>query len=86
MCCAWWWMCCRERVAILCRAGGVHLRDAIPDWLLDELLGRLARQRDLPRPQMKVSRGRMFSRVDYAIDVAEWGFADVGGEGDWRND
>ena len=61
-------------------------RDAIPDWLLDELLGRLARQRDLPRPQMKVSRGRMFSRVDYAIDVAEWGFADVGGEGDWRND
>jgi len=24
--------------------------------------------------------------VDYEIDVKEWGFADVGGEGEWRND
>jgi hypothetical protein len=28
----------------------------------------------------------MFSRVDYDIDVKEWGFGDVGGEGEWRND
>jgi hypothetical protein len=28
----------------------------------------------------------MFSRVDYEIDVKQWGFADVGGEGEWRND
>jgi hypothetical protein len=28
----------------------------------------------------------MFSRIDYEIDVREWGFADVGGEGEWRNE
>ena len=61
-------------------------RDHVPRWLLDELLHRLQLQLELPRPQMKVCRGRMFSRIDYEIDVKEWGFADVGGEGDWRND
>ena len=59
-------------------------RDKVPDWLLDELLDRLQAQRQLPLPQMKVCRGRMFSRVDFEIDVKEWGFADVGGEGEWR--
>ena len=61
-------------------------RDHIPRWLMDELLDRLSNQRQLPPPQMKVCRGRMFSRIDYEIDVKEWGFADVGGEGEWRND
>src|SRR5215217_5067108 len=61
-------------------------RDNVPRWILDELLDRLAKQRDLPPPQMKVCRGRMFSRIDYEMDVKEWGFADVGGEGEWRND
>lgn len=59
-------------------------RDKVPDWLLDELLDRLKAQRELPLPQMKVCRGRMFSRVDFEIDVKEWGFADVGGEGELR--
>ena len=27
-----------------------------------------------------------FSRVDFEIDVKEWGFADVGGEGDLREE
>jgi len=61
-------------------------REAIPAWLLDELLDRLAKQRQLPPPQMKVCRGRMFSSADYEIDVKEWGFADVGGEGEWRSE
>ena len=61
-------------------------REHIPAWLMDELLTRLTKQRELPSPQMKVCRGRMFSRIDYEIDVKEWGFADVGGEGEWRND
>jgi hypothetical protein len=61
-------------------------RDVVPAWLMDELLERLAKQRQLPAPQMKVCRGRMYSRVDYEIDVKEWGYADVGGEGEWRND
>lgn len=59
-------------------------RDKVPDWLIDELLDRLQAQRQLPLPQMKICRGRMFSRVDFEIDVKEWGFGDVGSEGEWR--
>ncbi|MBX5039173.1 hypothetical protein HJB51_14140 [Rhizobium lentis] len=61
-------------------------RDKIPRWLLDELLDRLRAQQELPLPQMKICRGRMYSRVDFEIDVKEWGFADVGGEGELRGD
>jgi len=61
-------------------------RDHIPRWLVDELLDRLKHQLDLPPPQMKICRGRMFSRLDYEAAVRDWGFADVGGEGDWRDD
>ena len=60
-------------------------RDKVPRWVMDELLDRLSKQLDLPPPQMKVCRGRMFSRIDYEIDVKQWGFADVGGEGEWRD-
>jgi hypothetical protein len=61
-------------------------RDHVPRWLMDELLDRLRHQLELPPPQMKICRGRMFSRVDYEIAVKDWGFADVGGEGEWRDD
>jgi hypothetical protein len=53
----------------------------IPDWLMDELLGRLAGQRQQPRSQPKICRGRLLSREDYEIDVTQWGFADVEGNG-----
>jgi hypothetical protein len=59
-------------------------RHRIPRWLLDELIGRLQRTAELPIPQMKVCRGRLFSRGDYSVDISEWGFADVVGEGDSR--
>lgn len=55
-------------------------RERVPGWLLDELLDRLAHQRRLPPPQVDISRGRMFSRVDYEIDVREWGYADFDAE------
>jgi hypothetical protein len=60
-------------------------RNHVPRWLLDELLDRLKAQMELPPPDMKVCRGRMFSRVDFELDVKEWGFADVCGEGEWRD-
>jgi hypothetical protein len=60
-------------------------RDHVPRWLMDELLERLRLQLELPPAQMKVCRGRMFSRVDYEADVRDWGFADVGGEGEVRH-
>jgi hypothetical protein len=61
-------------------------RDVIPRWLMDELLERAQQQLDLPQSRMKVCRGRMFSRHDYEIAVQEWGFADVAGEGEWRDE
>lgn len=56
-------------------------RHCIPRWLMDELLDRLQAQEHLPAPRMKVCRGRHFSRGDYQIDIAAWGFADIVGEG-----
>ena len=52
-------------------------RNLIPRWLMDELIDRLNRQLDLPAPQVRICRGRMFSPIDYEIAVKEWGFADV---------
>ncbi|MGE5547941.1 MAG: nucleotidyltransferase [Solirubrobacterales bacterium] len=60
-------------------------RECVPRWLLDELLDRVENHANLPVPQIKVCRGRLYSRTDYAIDVAEWGFADVVGEGQRRS-
>lgn len=54
-------------------------RDLVPRWLLDELLLRTPEQADLPPPETRVCRGRLFSSDDYRIDVGEWGFADVVG-------
>jgi hypothetical protein len=54
-------------------------RDRVPRWLFDELLLRARQQADLPLPQTKVCRGRLFSPEDYRVDVTQWGFADVVG-------
>jgi hypothetical protein len=59
-------------------------RDAVPAWLLDELLDRLRLQRELPEPQTKVCRGRHFSRDDYLADITEWGYADIVGAAESR--
>ena len=51
-------------------------RNAVPKWLLDELLERLHVQNSIPPPGMKVCRGRVFSPRDYLTDVTEWGFSE----------
>jgi hypothetical protein len=61
-------------------------RDCIPRWLMDELLSRVQAQGNLPAPRMKVCRGRHFSRADYQVDIAQWGFADIVGEGDRKDE
>ena len=61
-------------------------RNCIPRWLMDELLGRSQAQENLPTPHMKVCRGRHFSRGDYQVDIAQWGFADIVGEGDRKDE
>ncbi len=60
-------------------------REHIPRWLIDELHERMQHQLAMPPPQVKACRGRMFSRTDYAVDVQQWGFADVAGDGDMRS-
>src|SRR5919197_197988 len=57
-------------------------REYVPRWLMDELMGRLERQLELPPPRVKICRGRMFSHIDYEPAVKDWGFteADEGGE------
>jgi hypothetical protein len=57
-------------------------RKRIPHWLMEELAGRLAMNAKLPVPTTKICRGRLFSRSDYLIDIKEWGYADVVGEGE----
>ena len=54
-------------------------RELVPRWLFEELLERARRQLELPIPQTRVCRGRLFSAEDYRIDVQAWGFADVVG-------
>ena len=56
-------------------------RDAVPHWLMDELLDRVTMQDKLPPTKMKVCRGRLLSPRDYLVDITEWGFADVVGKG-----
>jgi hypothetical protein len=54
-------------------------RAIIPAWVMEELLGRLSLQEQMPLPQLKVCRGRIFSRDDFVIDIREWGMADLVG-------
>ena len=60
-------------------------RDHVPRWLMDELIDRMGRQLELPPPRHRICRGRLFSRVDYAVAVREWGFADIGEEYEQEN-
>lgn len=55
-------------------------RDLVPEWLKDELLSRLHMQAKMPSPRLRVCRGRIFSRDDFEIDIAAWGFADLIGD------
>jgi len=56
-------------------------RELVPRWLLDDLMSRLQQQIALPTSRIKMCRGRLYSKNDYAVDVVKWGFADlVGGE------
>ncbi len=54
-------------------------RNLVPRWIMDELLERLQAQLEMPSPDMRVCRGRIFSPRDYLIDVSEWGFSEAVG-------
>ena len=55
-------------------------RDQVPQWALRELLDRAGEAARLPPAEGEehdVTRGTMISRFSFAIDVNEWGFADL---------
>lgn len=51
-------------------------RDVVPDWVMSELLQR-TEQSMRSRPEAeRLCRGNLLSRVNYAIDISEWGYVD----------
>jgi hypothetical protein len=49
-------------------------RDAVPRWLMEELISRAHAQLDMPTPKDRICRGNLLSRSDYEIDEREWGY------------
>lgn len=49
-------------------------RDAVPKWLMEELLSRVEGQLRVPTPQERVCRGSLLSRSQYVVDTEEWGY------------
>jgi len=54
-------------------------RNLVPHWVMDELLGRLQAQLEMPPAEKRVCRGRIFSPRDYLVDVTDWGFSEAFG-------
>ncbi|MEP6691679.1 MAG: hypothetical protein ABJD07_11005 [Gemmatimonadaceae bacterium] len=49
----------------------------VPAWVTEQLLDRARADLSRPRSDEKVTRGPLVSRFSFAIDVNEWGFADL---------
>jgi hypothetical protein len=53
------------------------LRDQIPAWVLDDLLGRLWQEVHGAPIDERICRGTLLSRAQYLIDVERWGYEDA---------
>lgn len=51
-------------------------RDIVPQWVLETLLERLHHHKQLPPPENRVCRGRIFSPSQYEHAINEWGYLD----------
>jgi len=52
-------------------------RGRIPDWVMQELIGRLQREREpAKKPDGSLCQGTLLSPTEYQIDVEEWGYRD----------
>lgn len=49
-------------------------REIVPKWLLEDLFSRATQELALPIPKERICRGPLLSRLDYKIDVTEWGY------------
>jgi hypothetical protein len=52
-------------------------RARIPDWVMTELMDRLARELGAPPSPRRVCQGTLLSREQYLTDVGLWGFEDA---------
>jgi hypothetical protein len=52
-------------------------RARIPEWIMSELIKRLARELRDPPPPRRVCQGTLLSREQYLTDVGRWGFEDA---------
>ncbi len=48
--------------------------EAIPNWVIEELVSRLQDQVSLPHAKDKVCRGPLISQTQYSVDITEWGY------------
>lgn len=64
------------------------LRQRIPEWVLDELLGRMWQEAHAAPLADRVCRGTLLSRAQYLVDVERWGDEDArlapGGAMSWN--
>ncbi len=49
-------------------------REAVPQWLFDELMERARQQYDMPSPFERVCRGPIIDQTQYAVDIKEWDY------------
>jgi hypothetical protein len=52
-------------------------RKQVPDWVLNELMQRLAADQQEPPSSERVCNGTLISRAQYLIDVEQWGYQDA---------
>lgn len=52
-------------------------RTKIPEWVLQDLLGRLQSEIADPAPRTKLCQGSLLSRAQYLIDLQQWGYVDA---------
>ena len=51
-------------------------RQRVPDWVMDELVGRLQTSTCVAPIADRLCRGTLLSRQQYLLDVEQWGFID----------
>jgi hypothetical protein len=52
-------------------------REIVPAWALEELIGRMQSEIDIPEPSERICRGTLLSRAQYLVDIERWGYVDA---------
>jgi hypothetical protein len=51
-------------------------RSRIPEWVIDDLLGKLRGETDSPSSSERICQGTLLSREQYLADLEQWGYED----------